>query len=469
MKSNAVFKAIEQIAATSSKKEKEALLKAALADLGDDLRSLLSLTYNPLTTYGIRSMPERNVAAASDTAEFDHRTIDLLHNLSARLLTGNAAQDAILIEFNRLSPESAELLKRIILKDMRAGFGDSTMNKVEKGWVPEFPYMRCSLPKHVKLQEWDWAGGIISQEKADGMFFNIDHVSAAEISFKSRQGTPIPVDCFPEIEALLANNFAAGYQRHGEMLVERDGQILPREEGNGILNSVIQGGSFAPNERAVLKLWDEVSLQAVKPKGRYELDYQSRLAALIAQIKRIPADSAVRLIETRIVGSIAEAYAHYAELLKLGREGTIIKKRDMIWFDGTSKDQIKLKLTVPFELRVKGFVGGDKNGKNAGRTGSLNCHSEDGLLVVDVSIRGEKMRDDVDANPHKWLDTVITIEANGIMKPKKEGDLHSAFLPVFLEQRLDKAIADTLQQIKDQFDNAIRSAADLSVSCDAAV
>lgn len=467
MQSNSIFSLIEKIAATSSKKEKEALLKQGLAELGDDLRYALAMTYSPLVTYGVRNLPERCCATATDTAEFGSSTLDLLRDLSTRALAGQAAFDAIQTEFNRLSLESAELLKRIILKDMRAGFSDSTMNKVEKGWVPEFPYMRCSLPKHVKLPEWDWAGGIISQEKADGMFFNIDHVSAAEIYFKSRQGTPAPAGCFPTIEAELAENFVAGYQRHGEMLVERDGQILPREEGNGIINSVMQGGSFAPNERPILKLWDEVSLNAIEPKGRYTLDYQSRLAAIIAQIKRMPEGSSVGLIETRIVHSIAEAYAHYAELLKRGKEGTIIKKRSMIWFDGTSKDQVKLKLAVPFELRVKGFVEGDPHSKNAGRTGSLACETEDGLLRVDVAIRGEKMRDDVDANKDSWLDAIITIEANGVMHPKKAGDLHSAFLPVFLERRFDKSTANTLAEVFEQFDNAIKSIADMGVEDEA--
>lgn len=462
MQSNAIFNLIEQIAAVSGKKDKEALLTKGVAD--DDsglLHKVLSATYNPLITYGVRNLPERNCATATDTGEFTVATFDLLNRLASRSLTGSAAIEEIQAEFNRLSPESAELLKRIILKDMRAGFSESTMNKVKKGWVPEFPYMRCSLPKHVKLPEWEWAGGIISQEKADGMFFNVDHVSRNEISFKSRQGTPAPAGCFPAIEAELSEYFTAGYQRHGEMLVERDGQILPREEGNGILNSVMQGGSFGPGERPILKLWDEVSLTAIEPKGRYNLDYQSRLGALIAQIKRMPAGSAVGLIDTRIVHSIAEAYAHYAELLKQGKEGTIIKRRSMIWFDGTSKDQVKLKLAVPFELRVKGFVNGDPHGKNAGRTGSLACETEDGLLKVDVSIRGEKMRDDVDANKDKWLDSIITVEANGVMMPKKEGDVHSAFLPVFLEQRLDKSVADTLPQVFEQFENAIKKISDL--------
>lgn len=37
-------------------------------------------------------------------------------------------------------------------------------------------------------------------------------------------------------------------QYHGELLVERDGVVLPRKVGNGILNSVTKGGSFAENE-----------------------------------------------------------------------------------------------------------------------------------------------------------------------------------------------------------------------------
>ncbi|MEO9387220.1 hypothetical protein [Chromobacterium phragmitis] len=331
MNSNKIFALIEKIASVSGKKEKESLLKGGVEADDGTLARVLERAYNPLYSYGVRSLPAR-AAANPDGAVFDSLTFAVIDNLRERILSGNAAIAALQTEFDRLSADSAELLRRVVLKDMRAGFSDSTMNKVRKGWVPEFPYMRCSLPKHVKLHEWDWVNGVLSQEKADGMFFNIDMPVGEGVQFKTRQGTPAPEGCFPEVERQLGTYFTPGFQRHGEMLVERHGQILPREEGNGILNSVLQGGAFGPGERPLLKLWDEVPLACIVPKGRSEKPYSARLAGLITCLTRLKAElgdapPAIELIETKMVFSIQEAYAHYAALLAQGKEGTIIKKR----------------------------------------------------------------------------------------------------------------------------------------------
>ena len=49
---------------------------------------------------------------------------------------------------------------------------------------------------------------------------------------------------------------------------------------------------------------------------------------------------------------------------------------------------------------------------------------------------------------------VYAVRANGLMRPSDSNPLHSLFLPRFSEERLDKPVADSLQQIKDQFEAA---------------
>ena len=62
-----------------------------------------------------------------------------------------------------LSKESAELFWRIITKDLRAGFEASTTNKAIKGLIPTFPYMRCSLPNDMKLDEKNFGLAILPE------------------------------------------------------------------------------------------------------------------------------------------------------------------------------------------------------------------------------------------------------------------------------------------------------------------
>lgn len=455
MNSNDILKAIDTIAAHPGKKDKERLVKE-YGEASPEFKRVLVAALDPMVTYGMKNVPERD-NTASDGAVWDESIWSALDRLASRALTGNAARDVVWALMNTLSADSAELLKRVIKKDLRAGFGDNTVNKVFKGLLPEFPYMRCSLPKHVKLQEWDWAEGVISQEKADGMFVNVTREGPGVVTFTSRQGTEIP---FPEgtpVAVAAAEVLADHTQTHGELLVvDPGGEVCAREIGNGMLNSFTQGGALDEGYRIVLHVWDQIPLSVVQPKGRHATHYVERLRALIAQLKRGAMHSAfLSLIDTRIVRSYEEALDHYREYLAKGKEGTVIKLKSAIWRDGTSKEQIKMKLEAECELRVVGFEPG--NGKNAGTFGSLICLSECTQLEVCVSGISDALRLEIHNNRDAWLDSIITVRSNSIMKPSKVGKPYSLFLPRFVERRHDKTKADNLVRIREQFDNAIKA------------
>lgn len=451
MNSNDIYALIEQIAATSSKNEKEALLKANASD--DLLKRVLEYTYNPFKTYGIAKRPE--TLGDHVGRDFDEGTFELLDDLISRKVTGNQAIEFVRGELTALSKSSAELLWRIIKKDIRAGFSESTCNKVWKKLIPDFPYMRCTLPKDAKLDEFDWALGVVSQEKADGMFINLDYEAGGTVRITSRQGSPFPIEAFELLENEVKARLIAGLQYHGEMLVERNGEILPREIGNGIMNSIASGGSFEATDRPVYMIWDAIPLASVVTKGKYEIAYIKRLMAIKLALKAAEGRY-VTLIPTRVVHSLPDAYAHYRELLAQGKEGTIIKNPHAIWKDGTSKEQVKLKLEFEVELEVEGFEPG--NGKNADTFGALKCKSSCGGLKVNVSGFTDAKRLEIHENRDDWTGGIITVRANAIMRPSESNELHSLFLPRFVERRLDKSVADDLAKIEAQQQAAMDAA-----------
>jgi DNA ligase-1 len=462
MTSDQAFKAIEKIASVSSKNEKEALVKQYLQFA--TFKRVCVCAYDPFLTYGMDKVPAREPEKyAPGETQFTGAVWDMLDSMAKRALTGNAAREEVHKWMQLLTPESSELLKRIIKKDLRAGFTDGTLNRVHKGLVSEFPYMRCSLVKDVKLATWPWEQGVISQEKADGMFANVDHeVGGGGVRITSRQGTPFPLVELEDLVEAIRATLKPGTQTHGELLVEfrrSDGiwQTLPREQGNGLLNSIAQDGLLEDDYRVLFYAWDQIPLAAVQPKGKFAQGYKSRLTDLLAQIKARPANNdAVRLIQTRVVKSLAEAYAHYRELLAVGKEGTIIKHPAATWKDGTSKEQVKLKLEVDVDLRAKKFVPG--TGKNEATFGSIRFESEDGLLVVDVSGFTDARRKELHAKREEVLEQIGTVKANSIMVPSEEGKPYSLFLPRIVEfPRADKREADSLQRVKEQFEAAVRA------------
>lgn len=456
MNSDQIFDAIEEIAAVSGKKEKEALVAKYCEH--QEFRDVLVAALDPLVTYGMQDVPPNEYEGDDCSVEntFSSDTWGVLTKLACRDLSGNAAWDAVEDEMAFLSEKSAELLKRIIRKDLRAGFGDSTVNKAVKGLIKTFPYERCSLPNKVNIAEWDWPRGIISQEKADGMFANVDHEESGIVRITSRQGSEFPAKPLQSFMIEVRKRLTPGTQTHGEFLVKLDGTVLPRAESNGVMNRVLKGGDFEEGEELIYQIWNQIPLSAVEPKGKHDVAYSARLADIIRQLNVTDGEH-ISLISTRMCRSLEEAYQHCFELLKQNKEGTIIKQLEGTWRDGTAKHQVKLKLEVDVDLVVTAIVPGRDNTKNEGRAGSLTCETACGQLIVDVAVKNEKMRKLVDDSPEDWIGRVIVVRANDILKPSESNENYSLFLPRMAEDtyRTDKTVADTLEQVQDQFDSAI--------------
>jgi DNA ligase 1 len=457
-----IFAAIEAIAADSTKAGKEAGVKAVLGvPLG---RKILVAAYDSFVNYGIGkgSVPKKTPGLAPGSNSLSEPCWwETLDRLASRDLSGAAARLAVAGAIDFLDEPSAELFRRILMKDMRAGFTDGTMNRVEKGILPEFPYMRCTLPKKSNIDKWDWSVGIIAQEKADGMFTNMNLDATGAVWATTRQGSPIPLEELPELEAAVRTHLIPGTQSHGELLVFQDGKLMPREEGNGVLNHIASGGAPAANQRVEFHVWDQIPLEAVKPKGKHATPAKQRLAALIKALqagKTANPAAPIALVRTIVVKSKAQAWAFYRELLKLGREGAILKHPDSGWMDTNSgnKDIVKLKLEVPVELEC---IGGNLgSGKNEGKISSLIMRTRDDKLIVNVTCRGDAMIAAATANIDKFKAAIHTVKANSIMEPENEGDPYSLFLPVYIEERTDKSEADDLDGVREQFQNAVEAA-----------
>lgn len=462
-KASSVFAAIEKIAATPGKLEKEQLIKVA-GNSSPLFMRVVKAAYDPFTTYGMRKVPTKTAGLATGANTLDDEHFwGILNDLASRKLSGTAAWDAVQIAVDFLDDASAELFIRIIRKDLRAGFSEGTINRVFPKTLAEFPYMRCSLPPKSNMGEWDWSAGIIVQEKADGMFANVNVDSVGGVNITSRQGTPIPLDYLTELERACSGTLKHGTQTHGELTVYKDGKLLPREEGNGIMNSICSGGALPEGHTLRFDAWDQIPLSAVQPKGKYTVPYKVRLAGLIAQVRasgeKERTDSGVFVIPTRICRAREDAMAYYRELLKRGKEGTISKHPDAIWKDGTSKDQVKFKLEVVVDLEVVNVLPGTPGTKTEGRAGSLECRSRDGMLSVAVAIKNEDMRNKVDAANDDWMGKIMPVVANSIMEPSEEGGFHSLFLPRFAEAtpRNDKTEADSLDDVRNQFKAAVNA------------
>lgn len=412
------------------------------------LSEFLRRTYEPRITYFITPQPYTGAhTGAMDLLD----AYPFLDAFAARKITGNAAKTKYAEIMHGLSRENAALFNMILGRDIRAGIAEKQINKVWPKLISTTPYMRCVLPKQSKLV---WDGSVkYSQTKEDGEFANIT-VTGPQVEITTRNGSVFPIvpwmssllDDVVKIAEYMGGEFV---QFHGELLVYKDGKVLPRKTGNGILNSVLQTGeSPAGDYELVYVCWDAVALADIII-GRGTTPYRDRLKSLrdgvdsLNQYSETPVGFFI--VETREITNKEEAIAHNKEVMAKGGEGTVIKSADMVWFDGDNPLQVKMKLYFEVDLKIIDFIEG--TGKNVGRLGAFVVATEDGGLVsgVGTGIK-DSQRKEFWEDRANLKDKIISVGANDIISSKTDASVLSLFLPRFTALRLDKNVADTTQR-----------------------
>lgn len=446
-----LYEIIKSLQAAQGSKAKQAILEANKDD--ELLKAFLKATYDPALSYYQKKAPKPTTAGPGCSpvhSQFDFMHIDhLISALAERTFTGDAAKRYLQDFVNNLEDDGRELTKLLIDRSVGAGVGDTMILKVWPDLYFTVPYQRCSLLDAKAKEKFSKLDVMIIQEKCDGSFLYLvkDYDKPPEAI--TRAGSKYP----PEFAAKLAEGVPDNCVLIGELLVftnpQYDGKmdVLPRQTGNGMLNSILKGGDVDSNFVYKMFAWDIVTIDEFKA-GKSVRDYQNRLSALnvISMSNRVPH---VEAIHTETVTNLEEAYKIYSKFTAAGLEGAVLKTPNFIWKDGTSKDCVKMKVEFEIDLQVIGIEEG--TGKAAGMMGSLLVASSDRLLECSV---GTGFPDDLRREYWNRLPNIITVKANDIIS-NRHYDSKSLFLPVFVDERLDKTVADTYEHCVAQL-NAVK-------------
>ena len=405
----------------------------------EQLREVIRLALDPFTQFYIRKIPSYTSKMKIDFMTLPE-AIGQLYMLSSRSYTGNAAIDHLKFILEMTSPDDAKVIERIIQKDLKCGVSVSTANAVWTGLVNDYPVMLCSQFEQKLVDKITFPASV--QLKMDGMRFNAI-VRDCKVEFRSRNGKEIQLLGNLEKEFLqLADGVDCVFD--GELLVVDNGQILDRQTGNGILNKANKGTISAADAAKVhATVWDYIPyLYFIE--GEYNKPYLNRFGVLAS--KTLPAK--IKLVESTGVNSIEEANVIFEKYLAEGQEGIILKDLSGIWENKRAKHQIKFKGEQECDLEIISVEEG--TGKYAGKLGAVVCRSrpEDGkFLTVNVgSGFNDAHRTDLWAIRDKLVGKIVAVKYN--MRSKNKAGEESLFLPIFVEVRDDKDVADTLGDIK---------------------
>jgi len=437
---------LTNLAADNSRLAKEAILTANRDN--QLLKDVIKLALDPFTQFYIRKIPEYDTVPEKKQDPL-YKAILRLKLLSSRTVTGNAGIDHLRIVLSSVSAEDAQVIERIIAKDLKCGVSDATVNKIWPGLIPEYPCMLASAYDQKLVDKVVFPA--IAQLKMDGMRFNAV-VKNGACEFRSRNGKevniPDPSIALPFIH--MANYYGVDMVFDGELVVvDAAGKICDRKTGNGILNKAVKGTMSvqeAVNVRATL--WDAICLDGFQAGRENEL-YHIRLAKLCNAVSDMKGAKAhlghyVDMVYSRQVDDLLSAQKLFNQFLAEGQEGIILKTRTGIWENKRSKSLIKFKGELECDLLVVDWEEG--TGKNVGRLGALVLESACGGIRVNVGTGfSDRDRDSITAG--NSVGRVVAIKYNARIQDKNS-DVESLFLPVFVEFRDDKTQADDAKAVK---------------------
>lgn len=436
------------LASTSSRNEKERILREMPEECVSDFMRIAKLTYNPRINFYVKDFQIVENCDESDdvfinvNGSLDEALDVLEHVIAKRKVTGNAALSLITNTIKQLDSLSADIFTRVLNRDLECGASAKTFNKVWPGLIPDHPYMRCSGFDEKVLSKLTFP--CYSQVKMDGLYVDIVVTEDKEVNCYTRSGQDVTHYLRDEdIDALSSNYPNLVFQ--GEALVlGDDGEILDRKTGNGILNS-----DDVDPQKIIFVIWDCVYYDKWSTeKAVDKTPYHVRLAHVENIVNNF--SLSFHPILTKTCYTTQDIIDHFKDVRLKGQEGTIIKSENGFWKSGTSKDQVKCKVVFDCDLKVVGYKLG--TGKYENKLGALLCESSDGKVCVSV---GGGYKDEERETLLENIDDVIgkiaVVRANDLVNDvnDKEG-AYSLFLPRFVEIRSDKTEADTFDKIQQQ-------------------
>ena len=365
--------------------------QATISDNMDNEEFVEGLKYalTPLITYGVQSVPNAELLGEPgpglEWADFK----TLLDKLISRELTGHAARDAIVDSMVLSTVEQWNNWYRpIILKDLKAGFSERTVNKVAKGTIQVFG---CMLARDGAKEEKRLVGDVIIENKYDGVRC-IAIVQNNSATLYSRNGKVFPN--FPHIEKALSK------PEFNNMVF--DGEIMS-DNFQALMKQVYRKTNVDTSD-AYLALFDVLDLSEFNAgAGQYNTLERKTI------LENLKFEECIREVDwTRCNLDTEHGQKIFKDMNKTaiaeGYEGLMVKPIDAIYQCKRSPAWLKIKPIIEVTLTVMEVEEGQ--GKFEGTTGALVCEGVDDGVHIKVNV-GSGLSDENREEIWKDKETVI--------------------------------------------------------------
>ena len=368
-----------------SRLNKEAIILAIAEEGNDEFFAGCRLALDPMITFGLKQIPEKKDEDGLGLNWNDFNVV--VERLRNRDLTGNAARDAVdALVAQATQTEWNGWYRRILIKDLRCGTSEKTINKVvEKNYAQyAIPIFGCQLAHDSANHEGKVTGKKLIEVKLDGVRVITIVRADGRVDMFSRNGKELAN--FPHI----AEQISSVIKQKGSsksMDVVLDGEIMS-SSFQDLMKQVHRKDNVEAGD-AILNLFDVLPLADFE-KGIYNKDQTTRSSMVKFWVEQNQALlPSVTYVANELVDlDTDEGQARYKEInakaIVGGYEGIMLKdplagyecKRSVAW--------LKLKPFIEVSLTVVTTEEG--TGKNVGKMGALVCEGVDDGKAIRVNV-----------------------------------------------------------------------------------
>jgi len=410
---------IRQLEADNSRIHKEGILKAVLLQTPHDAEFWQGcrLALDSMVTFGIKQVPISDKDGPGLT--WDQFSL-IITGFSNRNFTGNVAKTTIEKLMAAATKEQwNDWYRRILIKDLRCGVTETTINKIRPGTVPIFS---CQLAKDAGDHEAKLKGRKLLDYKLDGVrviavlkrIHGIDghgnDISFMMVTLHSRNGKIF--ENFGHIEHQLtkaAQDFESDWILDGEITSASFQDLMTQ----------VHRKRNADASDAVFNVFDAIPYDDFE-KGicrdpQHQRSYNLRGLfghfADCPNIKRLDyweADLDTEEGRTKLDDMRDKA-------AELGLEGVMVKDANAPYECKRTASWLKIKPNITVDLKVIDIEPG--TGRNEGRLGALVCEGTDDGRRINVNVGSgysDALRDAIWNNRSGVLGHTVEVKADAV-------------------------------------------------------
>jgi DNA ligase-1 len=387
--------------------------------------------YNPFHVFGVRQVPETQ--GLVDRPNPWPAFWGLLESLRTRSVTGHDARDAIIDMSTKFDSEEWNgLCRRVIIKDLRCGISEKTLNKVLNKTEWKIPVFTCQLATDSNDHQSKMTGSKRIECKLDGVRV-LALCTKRTVSLFSRNGKPF--ENFPDIENQLKKiKDRISLETKGPFVL--DGEIVG--ESFQALMKQAQRKDNAQTKDMNYFIFDVIPLADFE-RGFWNAQQHKRTLLLSANQDEIETQPNLRVMPGMNV-DLQSAEGHdimrrFAEdAVAQGFEGIMIKDMNAPYECKRTTFWLKWKPVITVDLKIVGFEEG--TGRNSGRLGAIICEGVDNDRDIRVNVGSgltDANRDEYWTAKDSLLGQVIEVAADAVTQ--NQDGTYSLRFPRFVRFR----------------------------------